>query len=64
MLLLTSCARHEGFHDCEVRPEMNETLFLYYELISEETNSPLTKQEGLQVLMGTQGVLECDFTGM
>lgn len=64
MLFLTSCARHEGFHDCEVRTEMNKTLYHFFEIKSEETNSPLTKQEGLQVLMGTQGVLECDFTGM
>ena len=26
--------------------------------------NPLTPQSGLQILMGTQGVIECEFTGL
>lgn len=64
MLLLTSCARHEGFHNCEAYPGLNYEMIDFISVSSSVSNRPITSEQGLQVLMGTQGVLTCDFTGM
>lgn len=64
MFLLTSCTRHEGFHDCSLYPDLNDEMMDYYAVVNLQKQIPLTPQQGLQVLMGTQGVLECKFTGM
>ena len=36
----------------------------YYGKKDYETGTPLTPKQGLQVLMGTQGVFGCKFTGL
>jgi len=61
--LLTSCAGHEGFSDCTIEPKMNSELLQFYGNKEYQNGTPLTPQQGLQVLMGTQAVLGCKFTG-
>ena len=63
-LVFTSCARHEGFSDCHAHPELDVDAITELTSNNTQTKSPLTVQQGLQVLMGTQGVLDCKFTGL
>jgi len=63
-LFSISCARYEGFSDCTVEPKMNSELMQYYGKRDYESGTPLTPKQGLQVLMGTQAVLGCKFTGL
>lgn len=64
ILVSSSCARHEGFHDCKAYPEPDVDQIIQITQNNLEKDSPLTKQQGLQILMGTQGVLDCEFTGL
>lgn len=64
MLSSTSCAGHEGFSDCTIEPKMNGELMQYYGNKEYQTGTPLTPKQGLQVLMGTQAVFGCKFTGL
>ena len=63
MLFFISCARYEGFSDCTVEPKINNELMQYYGKKDYEYGTPLTPKQGLQVLMGTQAVFGCKFTG-
>ena len=61
---LYSCARYEGISDCLIEPKINSELLQYYGKKDYMNGTPLTPKQGLQVLMGTQAVLGCNFTGL
>lgn len=64
VLFSFSCARHEGFHECKAHPELDTDLIIQITENNLQIKNPPTMQQGLQILMGTQGVLECQFTGL
>ena len=63
-LVFSSCARYEGISDCTVEPKLNDELLQFYGKKEYMDGTPLTPKQGLQVLMGTQAVLGCKFTGL
>lgn len=42
--------------------DLNDDLYVESTQNNLEPKGPLTLQQGLQVLMGTQGVVNCEFT--
>jgi hypothetical protein len=59
-----SCARHEGFSDCHGHPDVDFDQVVQITQNNITNERPLTMQQGLQILMGTQGVIDCQFTGL
>jgi hypothetical protein len=70
--VLSSCARYEGVSDCKFYPSMDDELIddVNISINAPEVHSklhppnqnPFASQ--VQMIMGSQGVTECRFTGL
>jgi hypothetical protein len=73
MLFSISCARYEGFSDCKAYPQMDIDNLI--SMVDDSINLPEVKNKvyntqqkpwasQIQMMMGSEGVMECNFTGL